>query len=197
VIETAGYAPGQDGDSVESAVPIARRDRVFELARTIEDVGDISFTRPPKRARQRYLVRYTALVAVLTGLVGLAHVMTGSIPLWYGTAALVVCVPAAAQLKWKNIGYHHGANYIVARSGFWTRRTTIVPYYRIQTVADSQTIFQRRRNLGTLVVDTATSGGFWGGDAVVLDIDAETARSLREEVQESFQSSIARRNTRL
>jgi putative membrane protein len=195
VIETAGYAPGQGEDTVESAVPIARRDRVFELARTIEDVGEISFTRPPKRARQRYLARYTIVVAVLTGLAGLVQVVSESLPLWYATAALVVFVPPAAHLKWRNLGYYCEDNYIVTQSGFWSRQTTIVPYYRVQTVSDSQTIFQRRRDLGTLVVDTASSGGFWGGDAVVLDVDIETARTLREQVHDRFQTAIARRDT--
>jgi putative membrane protein len=77
----------------------------------------------------------------------------------------------------------------------WTRRTTIVPLYRVQTIDASQTIFQRRRNLGTLVVDTATSGGFWGGDAVALDIDADTAHELQETVHERFQQSLRERGT--
>jgi len=196
VIETAGYSPGQDGGNVESAVPIARRDRVFELARTIEDVGDISFTRPPKRARTRYIARYTILVAVVVGALGAVEFVTGELPFWYLGAGLWVLVPIAAHLKWSHIGYHCDDEYVITRSGFWTRRTTIVPHHRVQTISDSQTIFQRRRNLGTLVVDTATSGGFWGGNAVALDIDVETARTLRETIHDRFQGSIRERQSR-
>jgi len=196
VIETAGYAPGQGGSNVESAVPIARRDRVLELARSIEPVGDISFTRPPRRARMRYVARYTIVVGVLTGLLGGVQFVTGELPFWYLGAAVWLLVPVAAHLKWSHLGYHVDEEYVVTRSGFWTRRTTVVPVYRVQTVADSQTVFQRRRDLATLVVDTATSGGFWGGDAVALDVDVEEARSLRESVHDRFQRSLRERRDR-
>lgn len=191
-IETAGYAPGQ-GNSVESAVPIAKLDRVFELARTIEDIGDPEFTRPPKRARTRYVARYTIVVAVFTLLAFGVHRWSGWVPMWYATASLWILVPPAAHLKWANLGYWHDEGYVITQHGFWTRRTTIVPYYRVQTVSSSQSIFQRRRNLATLVVDTATSGGFWGGDAVALDIDKDAADDLRETVHENFHESVLER----
>ena len=195
-IETAGYSPGQ-GNSVESAIPIARQDRVFELARTVEGIGELSFERPPKRARTRYLGRYTIVVVSLVGLSGLYHAATGALPDWYLAAVVWVLVPPAAHLKWRNLGYYHDDTHVVTRRGFWTRRTTIVPYYRVQTVSDSQTVFQSRRDLATLAVDTASSGGFWGGEAVALDIDVDIARTLRERVHESFQESILRRQQTL
>jgi len=194
VIETAGYAPGQGSDNVESAVPIARRDRVIELAENIEDVGEVALTRPPRRARMRYVARYAILVGVVTGLLGAVDLVTGLLPTWYVAAGLVVVTPVAAHLKWKHLGYYYDDDYVVTRSGFWTRRTTIVPYYRVQTVSHSQSIFQRRRDLGTLVVDTASSGGLWGGNAVALDIDADEAASLRERVNDRFQRSITHRD---
>jgi putative membrane protein len=195
-IETAGYAPGQN-DNVESAVPIAKRERVLELARTIEDIGEPAFERVPKRARLRYVARYTIVVGTLTAVAGGIHLWTDSIPFWYVTAVLWILVPPAAHLKWKNIGYAVGETYVIAQLGFWTRRTTIVPYYRIQTVSSTQSIFQRRRDLATLVVDTATSGGFWGGDAVVPDIDVEAAEKLREGTHDRFQRSLVERRSRL
>jgi putative membrane protein len=197
VIETAGYSPGQGSDSVESAVPIARRDRVLSLADTIEDVGEFEFERPPRRARRRYLARYTIVVAVAVAVAGGYHAVTGNLGDWYLAAALWVLVPPAAHLKWRQLGYYYDDRHVVTRQGFWTRRTTIVPYYRVQTVSDSQTVFQRRRDLATLVVDTASSGGFWGGDAVALDIDVEVARTLREEFHDQFQNSIGRRTEHL
>jgi putative membrane protein len=193
VIETAGYAPGQGGSSVESAVPIAKRSRVIELAKTIEDVDEVSFERPPKRARQRYVARYSIVVGILTAIAWVVHDQTGAFDLWFLVAALWILVPPAAHLKWTHLGYSLEPNHVVTRKGFWTRRTSVVPYYRVQTISDSQTIFQRRRDLATLVVDTATSGGFWGGDAIALDIDVETARALRETVHDRFHESVARR----
>lgn len=195
-IETAGYAPGQ-GDSVEAAVPIAKRERVLELARTIEDIGDPTFERAPKRARLRYVARYTIVVGLLTGIAGGIHLLFGVFSLWYATAALWILVPLAAHLKWKHIGYAVGEQYFISQVGFWTRRTTIVPYYRVQTLSSAQSIFQRRRNLATLAVDTATSGGFWGGDAIVPDIDAAVAEELREQTHDRFKRSLVERRSRL
>ena len=166
------------------------------MARTIEDIGDPEFERPPKRARLRYVARYTIVVGLLTAIAGGMHLFTDALPFWYATAALWVFVPPAAHLKWKNIGYAVGEKYVIARVGFWTRRTTIVPYYRVQTVSSAQSIFQRRRDLATLAVDTATSGGFWGGDAIVPDIDAEVAADLREQTHDRFQHSLIDRRSR-
>ena len=193
VIETAGYSPGQGSDSVESAVPIAARERVFELCKTIEGTGEFEFQRPPKRARTRYLARYSLIVAGIVAIAAGYHALSGRLDDWYLAAVLLVLVPPAAHLKWTQLGYYYDDRHIVTRRGFWTRRTTIVPYYRVQTVSDSQSVFQRRRGLATLAVDTASSGGFWGGEAVALDIDVEAARALREEVHDRFQSSITRR----
>jgi putative membrane protein len=195
-IETAGYAPGQGNDSVESAIPIAKLDRLFTLARTIEDVGEITFERPPKRARIRYVGRYTIVVGLVLTALGGVHLVTGEFGDWYLGVLLWVLVPPAAHLKWTHLGYYYDDDYIVTRSGFWTRRTTIVPYYRVQMVSDSQTIFQQRRGLGTLSVDTASSGGFWGGTAVALDIDIEDARELREQTHDRFQWALRERHTR-
>jgi putative membrane protein len=193
VIETAGYSPGQGSDSVESAVPIARRDRVFALADTIEDIGEPEFERAPTRARTRYLARYTILVAAIVALAGAYHAVTDNLGDWYLAAVLLVLVVPAAHLKWKQLGYYHDDRHLVTRRGFWVRRTTVVPYYRVQTVTDSQTVFQQRRDLATLTADTASSSGFGGGGAVALDIDVDVARHLREEVHDQFQDAISRR----
>ncbi|MFB6310330.1 MAG: PH domain-containing protein, partial [Salinirussus sp.] len=87
--------------------------------------------------------------------------------------------------------------HVITRSGFWRRITTVVRYDRVQTVHSSQTIFQRRRALASVLVDTAGSGGFAGGDAVALDLDAATADQLREAVAERLQSALSRQESGL
>jgi putative membrane protein len=57
-------------------------------------------------------------------------------------------------------------------------------------------VFQRRRGLATLLVDTASSGGFWGGDATALDIDVAEARTLRETVHDRFRTALCERQAR-
>jgi putative membrane protein len=190
VIETAGYAAGGSA-KVESAVPIGKRDRVLELARSVEPVGDLDFQRPPKRARTRYAFRYALALGVVTALAyGVTRLI--ALPLaWYLPLALLVVVPVAAHLAWANRGYALDEDYVVTRNGFWRRKTAIVPYDRVQTVLSSQTIFQRRRDLGSVTVDTASGGGIASGNAVAVDVEASFAGELRETVAARLHRALA------
>ena len=191
-VETAGYAPGVDGTGAQSAVPIADRDRVFRLAREVEAFGDPEFERPPKRARTRYAVRYSLAVAVLAGVgVVAARLLPFPVPVpGYAPLALLLLAPVAAHLKWAQIGFALGDDHVIAREGFWTRQTRVVPYYRVQTLVESATVFQRRRNLATLVVDTAGAQGLGATDARALDIDADRADELRHELESRFETAL-------
>jgi len=192
-IETAGGSGReQDQNSSQSAVPLASRERVFELANSIEAVGDVQFERPPKRARQRYAARYTGVVLAITAVLSLVQLGFGSSLYWWAPLGLLVLVPPAAHLKWLHRGYFVGEDHIVTRNGFWTRQTKIVPYYRVQTVLSSETVFQRRRRLGTVTVDTAGTRSLFGTDARAVDIDAEVAAALREQVSEELYSALRR-----
>ncbi len=198
-VETAGYAPGDSG--AESAVPLTRRDRAVELAREVEPFGEVEFERPPSRARTRYLIRYAIVGLLLTAIAYGIDRFTGLSFAWYGAAALVALAPVAAHLKWRNLGFAVLENHVVLRSGFWSRETTVVPYYRVQTVIEGQTLFQRRRDLATVVVDTAGSRGLTGGDPKALDIEADRATELRETIADRLQASLGghqaeRRRTR-
>lgn len=191
-VETAGYAPGGNGQGSQSAVPLARRERVFNLARSVEGFGDVTFQQPPVRARIRYAVRYAIVVLFLTAVsVGVVRFTPLSPPVpALSPLALLLLVPLAAHLKWANLGFALTENHFIAREGFWTRRTRVVPYYRVQTLVESATVFQRRRDLATLVVDTAGAQGFGTNDARALDIDADRATTLRTELEDRFQVAL-------
>lgn len=191
VVETAGYAPG-DADKA-TVVPIARRERAVGLARSIESFGDVEFDRPPKRTRTRYTVRYTlVLVVVLAVAYGIDQLIDVPVA-WYIVLAGVPLIPIAAHLKWRHRGYATLSDHFVTRNGFWTETVTIVPYYRIQNVLTTATIFQRRRQLATLTIDTAGSRSLTGSQPAAVDIDAGVASHLREEVADSLQQSLRAR----
>lgn len=190
-VETAGYAPGQGSEGgPQSAVPLARRDRTLSLARDIEPFGEVELSRPPTVARRRYAVRYLLAVLVVTGLLWAVAQAVSGFTLWAVPLALLPAVPVAAHLKWANRGYRAGAEYVVVSTGFWNRKTRIVPYYRLQTVVRSRTVFQRRLGLAHLTVDTATTGGFGGADAVAYDIDDAEARRLADTSRRQLQEGL-------
>ncbi len=186
-VQTAGYAPGESGQ--QSAIPIAERDRVLAFARSVRAFDDVTVERPPRRARTRYVVRYGLVVAALVAAAYAVVALTDLTGPWYATAALFALVPVAAHLKWTNLGYQLQDDCVVAREGFWTRQTRVVHYDRLQTVIDGRTVFQRRRDLATVVADTAGTGSF-GGDARLLDIDDERAGEIREELGRRLQAAL-------
>jgi putative membrane protein len=198
-IETAGYSGGsQDGAArgSEAAVPLASRERVVELANEIEAFGDPEFRRPPKRIRRRYAMRYLIALGVLTGVLYAVNVALPQPIPWYATAVGLPLLPVAAHLKWKHRGYWLGDDHVVTRNGVWNREIKIVPYYRVQTVIDSRTIFQRRWRVATVTVDTAGSLSILGRDAAAVDIERADADDLRDELTERLRVAVARRRTR-
>jgi putative membrane protein len=190
-IETAGYAPGQSGDGgSQAAVPIATTERVYELAHEVETFGTPTFNRPPKRIRWRYVFRYAIAVGVLLGIAfAIDWYVTPDLP-WYAPAVLLLAVPPAAHLKWKHRGYWLGDDHLLTRNGFWSRTVTVVPYYRIQTVIDSRTIFQRRWDVATIVADTAGGSSLSGTSAAAVDFELDEAIELRETLQTRLQSAL-------
>lgn len=191
VVETAGYSPGQGGGvGAESAVPIARRELTRSIAREIEPFGDVSITRPPKRARRRYAMRYLIAIAVLA-VVGYAvtAVLGAGLP-WYAVLLGVPVAPVAAHCKWASRGYDLGEDYVVTRAGFWYRTTRVVPYYRVQNVIETRTVFQRRWRLASVLIDTAGSGSLIGGDSRAFDLDAGEAADLQEAVADRLQGVL-------
>jgi len=191
-IETAGYAPGQGGEyGSQAAVPLATRDRVRHLAREVESFDEPSFARPPKRIRWRYAVRYCIALAVVTGAAFAVDWYVTVVLPWYWLVALVALVPPAAHLKWTHRGYWLGADHVVTRAGFWNRSTTVIPYYRIQTVIDTRTVFQRRWDVASVLIDTAGSRSIVGRGAAALDVESADAERLRAELTDRLQRALA------
>ncbi|MFC6767515.1 PH domain-containing protein [Natrinema soli] len=190
-VETAGYGP-DSGAGSQSAVPLAGTDRVYRFAESLTGIESPRFRSPPTLARRRYLVRYAIVAAaVVTAAFGLAQVT--DLERWYLAAVVFAAVPPAAHLKYVNLGYFVGEDHLVIRCGFWKRRTTVIPYYRIQTVSTQRSIFQRRLELASLAVDTASSRTFAWGTPTIDDIALEDARAVHETSREHLQVALRER----
>ncbi|QRV15223.1 PH domain-containing protein [Haloterrigena salifodinae] len=190
-VETAGYGPESTGGN-QSAVPMAAESRIYRFATALTGVDRPDFRGASPLARRRYLVRYSLLAVGVVALAFGASRVTG-LERWYLAAVVVAAAPLAAHLKYVNIGYHVGDDHIVIRRGFWRRRTTVIPYYRVQTLSTRRSIFQRRLGLASLVVDTASSQTFTWSEPTIEDIDLETARTLHETCGERLQTALRER----
>jgi len=195
-VETAGYAGGTQESQKGVAVPLAPREEVYALARDVHPFGEIDVDRPPRRARRRYAARFAlAVLAVTAVTLAIDRLALGTGDWWLPLAGLVL-VPAAAHLRWRHRGYALDDDALVTRSGFWGRSTRVVPYYRVQTVLVARSPFQRRRDLATVVVDTASSSSLLGGNATAHDIDEAVASELRDDLRERLRADLARRRRR-
>ncbi|GGM76677.1 putative membrane protein [Halarchaeum rubridurum] len=186
-VVTAGSVGSNTGGGSAAAVPLATRGDVLALARDLEPFADAAMERPPTRARRRYAVRYALGVGVLLALTTAVNALVTPLPYAWAPALLLVLAPVAAHLKWRNVGVALTDDHAVVQRGFWTRRTRVVPHDRVQTVAVSATLFQRRRELASVAIDTA------GGDAVALDCDAERASAIRSRVAERAVDAVGAR----
>lgn len=205
LVETAGYAPSSDGTNgsggggrgSEAAIPLATRDRVLGLVADLEGVELPTFEGPPTRIRRRYAVRYSLVLGVATlALYGADRLLPQEIP-WFVPLALVPVAVVAGALQWRHRGYALTEDHIVTRNGFWKRETRFVPYYRVQTVIERRTIFQRRWRVSTVTADTAGSISLVGGDATAVDIEVTDAAELRETLNDRLREALsARREAR-
>jgi|AntRauMinimDraft_4_1070384.scaffolds.fasta_scaffold00083_22 putative membrane protein len=181
-VETAGYAPGQSpSGGSEAAIPLAPVEDVFALARDVEPFGDYDLSRPPERARKRYVRRYAlaGLAVVAAGF--LVNRFVASFP-WYVLVALVPLAVPAARRAHATRGFDVDDHHVVTQQGWWRRQTTVVPNHRVQTIIERQTIFQQRWDLTSVFVDTAGSRSISGSGAVAVDRDDGEADALTESV---------------
>jgi putative membrane protein len=192
-IETAGAGPQDQrgaGGGAEAYVPIARiRDvgpllrQVFEDAR-FEDVA-LQPVAPPSRRRE--FIRLAGLVALATAaLTFLAGQQLLALILLSGPAWIL------ARARYRARGWDRAAGYMVTRSGVLTRTTWIIPERKIQTLHMSETPFQRRWNLATLLVDTAAGGRA----AAVVDLYRHAAEPLMEELASGSEAARLRASRR-
>lgn len=186
-VETAGLSEQQELKSNMVAVPLAKYGTVISFARDLENFQAFDIGSIPSRARRRYLGRYSIGI----GLLLLGGFAVDRFVTEVGYLSLLALIPVAAvgaHLKWINRGFEAQEDYFISMNGFWTRKTSVTPYYRVQNLIQTETVLQRRWDLSTLTLDTA--GNLVTSDSRAVDLDLGEAVELREEVFEKFKESL-------
>lgn len=191
-VETAGYsqAQGEVDTGSETVIPLAKRHEIEKFAEELGGYTEPEFEIIHPKARTRYFHRYL-LIGAFLGVTGFGiSQLFGVTPLVYLPAAIVLLASRkAAHLKWENIGYYLDEKRIFTRKGFWNRKTYVIPYFRVQNLMQTQTVFQRRWNQSTLLLDTAGSVRSY---PQIIDMDHERSGALRQELFKSFKRSLRR-----
>lgn len=130
-------------------------------------------------------VRRTSTVLTAVPLIVGCAVMAWLLPGWWKAVPGAVAVLLVAWAVWRWLrapawvaawGWSERGDDFCVRSGLWTRRLTIVPYGRLQTVTVSAGPLLRRAGLARLALVTAAVET----DAALPGLDADTAAALRD-----------------
>ena len=192
MIETAGAAPGQDGErsgGAEAFVPLARRGEVAALVRGI--FGDFDLDAAPlrqvhPRARRRAARRWAISLFAPAALLAAAAVLADAyLPLLLFLLPILPLPWLLARREYAIRGYAVAGGCVVARAGVLGRVTWIVPEHKLQTLHLRQSPMQRRHGLASLVVDTAAGGR----QAAIADLGADHARELLDVLASGIRES--------
>jgi putative membrane protein len=82
-------------------------------------------------------------------------------------------------LEWRNTGFALDAGRLLIRSGWWCRRTYLIPLRNVQSVTLQETSLGRRFGIAALAIDVA--GGRAGGQ-IVPSLPRDQASLLRSEL---------------
>ncbi len=188
-VETAGANVDQDQGFNPSTVlvPLDKRENILEYMENIGEFKTPEMQRIDARARKRYMHRYLLISSIL------AVPAIGLTASGFSPVILVLPVLAgllskkAASVKWENIGYSMAENDLFVMKGFWKRKTYAVPYFRVQNLMKTESVFQRRWRQASITIDTA--GSIWT-NPVIPDMDTENADNARDHLFRKFRESI-------
>jgi len=168
---------GGKGDHV--VAPLARDDEVASI------LAELDWSVPGDRwecVSRAYVWGYllalspfalaAAVAAIIQPLAGLAGL------------ALLAITAAARWLSWHHTGFALENGRLLIRSGWWKRRTVLLPIANVQSVDLTENAVGRRFGISALVIGVAGGGGFSGHGVPALP--RERARSLRTELLTRF-----------
>ena len=171
----------QKEGGVQMAAPFARME---ELLPILAEAGfpppppRPGFARPPRRALIRWTIPY-----LLPALAALAAAFAWDARAGIA-AGLLVAMAAYAVLRWRRHLYALDDRALFVSGGLLSRRLSIIPVARTQTVSLFRSPLQRRLRLATLLVDTA--GAPLLRSPEIVDLEAEEAEALADRLLRRF-----------
>lgn len=157
-VETAGGTAGESASGREWLIPVGAVDELPDiLTQANEDasLANLSWQPLHPQAIRRSLRLQT--IAVLTVATAIAAIFSSGWGLLGAAILPPIWLSTVANLRWT--AYAITDRTIVYRHGWPRRRTSILPFNKIQSVVQAQSPFDRRWGMTSVLVDTASQGG--------------------------------------
>jgi putative membrane protein len=182
-----GGQPGSQGADDHVLAPLATDAEIAPVAAGIGLAMPDPDTawRPVSRAHVSSFLLLLGPFMLLAGLAATAILLFGDAErkqLLVAPVALGIGFVALAALRWfewRHTGFALEAQRLLIRSGWWCRRTLILPLRNVQSVTLQETSLSRRFGIASLAIDVA--GGASGGQ-VIPSLPREQASLLRAEL---------------
>lgn len=184
--QTAGAGGKEQRSGEEILSPLMDDDQAPALCRAVLpelDLDHVELQRVHPLAIRRGFIRYTLVGSILLVMAALA------LERWllFGLPVVAAAAYGLARLRHRALRWARHGEYLVARSGIWTRRVWIVPESKVQSVRVSRSPFQRRLGLATLSIDTAGASAL--SHPRVIDLGLDVAEALRESLSRASNRS--------
>lgn len=184
-IRSAGGSVGSGGSVSIPLVPVARIDGLLGEILTGMD-GIPALSAHPPAARRRRVVRRVIRASLLTGLVAAGLAFGGWLGSWavVGLATVILIAGLLGVVEYTVLAHALTDDFVISRWGGLSVTTQVSPVAKIQAVSRRSGPFQRRLDLGSVVVHVAGSAGNLrirdAASATVADLrEALTARAAR------------------
>jgi putative membrane protein len=176
-VQTIGHDVSKQGYAV--VAPLVRWQELQNINGRLTSVtAPTSFQCVSKRRAGRLTVRY------VFGLVGVAAGLSLVWHLWWTVLFAAPVLAALAFLQWRAHGFALAETGLAIRRGLIKRQMWLIPYSRMQVFYAVQSIFQRRRDLKSVYVDTAGASNM--SAATIYDLRTDDAEKLMNLLYSQF-----------
>nr|WP_245197998.1 PH domain-containing protein [Sphingomonas kaistensis] len=182
-----GGQPGKEGRDDHVLAPLATEDEVAGIAAAIGLAIPDEATpwRPVSRGHLTSFVAVVGALMLLGAVAGLLFLAALNAPAEAYVAPPLLALAGVAGLgllrwfEWRHTAYALEAGRLLIRTGWWSRRTLLVPLRNVQSVTLRESSLSRRFGIASLAVDVA--GGRSGGQ-IVPSLPRDQASLLHREL---------------
>ncbi len=188
--DTAGSFDKKDQASANKVCPIIREGGVAQIGKLL--MPEFEF----EGLLWNSVSRWTILRQAWGRLFAVTIVFSVPLGMWLKWSAVWLLIPVAAwgvvmgALYFKFVGYAFTRDLLVSRQGVFRREAKMIPFDRIQHYTIQSSPLQRQLGLATVSAVSAAAGRH---QISVVDVEAESAQTLRQRIGEAISSHLGSR----